>query len=269
MTGPALSRADRIFLRDHVRDLEIGAFASERTATQRLGFEIVVEVTPDTGGTEDDVDTILSYDTILAAIDTATAAERLNLLETLAERIAALLLAEPRAGAVEVELRKLDRGPFALGVAIRREKPGVDRGPAPASSPAAAAIQGDGRRIAPPPVPRLALMGEEAALPTGDGPLILLPRDAPSMVATHHAEADLRRALLALEQAGWALIARHPDLTMVASRTEIEHARRIGAACVWAPAKLILDTPGAPRSADPARLIAWLAEDLGIAPAKE
>jgi len=56
---------------------------------------------------------------------------------------------------------------------------------------------------------------------------------------------------------------------VVATRTEIEHARRTGAVCVWAPAKLILDTPGAPRSADPARLIAWLAEDLGVAPEKE
>ena len=263
-------RADRIFLRDHVRELEIGAFASERNATQRLGFEITVEVTPQSGGAEDDVDTILSYDTILAAIDTATAAERLNLLETLAERIAALLLAEPRAGAVEVELRKLDRGPFALGVSIRREKPGAERGPVPAPEIAPAAMDPAGRdRIAPPPVPRLVLMADGDALPAGEGPVIVLPVAPPALPVTGHAEADLRRALLALEQAGWALIARHPQMTVVATRTEIEHARRTGAACVWAPAKLILDTPGAPRSADPARLIAWLAEDLGIAPEKE
>ena len=104
-------------------------------------------------------------------------------------------------------------------------------------------------------------MADGDALPAGEGPVIVLPVAPPALPVTGHAEADLRRALLALEQAGWALIARHPQITVVATRT--------GAACVWAPAKLILDTPGAPRSADPARLIAWLAEDLGIAPEKE
>ncbi|MEM7490755.1 MAG: dihydroneopterin aldolase, partial [Pseudomonadota bacterium] len=81
---------DRISLRDHIREVEIGAFQLERGVTQRVRFDIVAEVTPDTEAVlGDDVDGILSYDTLIEAIDVELAAERLNLLETLAERIAA------------------------------------------------------------------------------------------------------------------------------------------------------------------------------------
>ena len=37
---------DRISLRDHVVEAEIGAFQAERGHTQRIRFDIVVEVTP-------------------------------------------------------------------------------------------------------------------------------------------------------------------------------------------------------------------------------
>ena len=46
--------------------------------------------------------------------------ERLNLLETLAERIADRILIEPQAIRVFVRIEKLDRGPGALGVEIVR-----------------------------------------------------------------------------------------------------------------------------------------------------
>ena len=43
------------------------------------------------------MDRILSYDRITEAIAAALAEERLNLLETLSERVAALILQEPQA----------------------------------------------------------------------------------------------------------------------------------------------------------------------------
>ena len=50
------------------------------------------------------------------------AAERLNLLETLAARVAERILAEPQAMRVFVRVEKLDRGPGALGVEIVRAR---------------------------------------------------------------------------------------------------------------------------------------------------
>ncbi|MEE4187886.1 MAG: diguanylate cyclase, partial [Roseobacter sp.] len=46
---------DRISLRDHIVDVEIGAFQAERGVTQRICFNIVVEVRPLTGPIDDDV----------------------------------------------------------------------------------------------------------------------------------------------------------------------------------------------------------------------
>ena len=75
---------DRISLRDHIVEVEIGAFQLERGVTQRVSFNIVVEVQPIEQPILDDVDRILSYDRLTEAIAIELGAERLNLLETLA-----------------------------------------------------------------------------------------------------------------------------------------------------------------------------------------
>jgi len=56
---------DRISLRDHITEVEIGAFQVERGTTQRLQFDVVVEVGAATAPLDDDVDRILSYDTLV------------------------------------------------------------------------------------------------------------------------------------------------------------------------------------------------------------
>lgn len=61
------------------------------------------------------MDKILSYDRLTEAIAAELAAERLNLLETLADRIAARILREPQAERVFLRIEKLDRGPWVLG----------------------------------------------------------------------------------------------------------------------------------------------------------
>ena len=55
---------DRISLRDHIVDVEIGAFQAERGNKQRVLFNIVVEVKPIEYQIKDDVDRILSYDKV-------------------------------------------------------------------------------------------------------------------------------------------------------------------------------------------------------------
>nr|MBA3325666.1 dihydroneopterin aldolase [Paracoccaceae bacterium] len=118
----ASAPVDRISVRDYTRDVEIGAFRSERGVTQRVRFNVVLEVAHHTAARDDDVDKVLSYETIVEAIEAALAAERLNLLETLAERVAAFCLADPRAVRVFVRVEKLDRIPGALGVEIARAR---------------------------------------------------------------------------------------------------------------------------------------------------
>src|SRR5690554_1123499 len=128
---------DRISLRDHLVEVEIGAFQAERGITQRICFNVVVEVRPASDALEDDVDRILSYDRVTEAIAAELAEERLNLLETLAENVAERILAEPQAVRTFVRIEKLDRGPGALGVEIVRSVEDLATKPVAAHTPSA------------------------------------------------------------------------------------------------------------------------------------
>ncbi|MGP3698737.1 dihydroneopterin aldolase [Rhodobacter sp. NSM] len=251
---------DRISLRDHVAEVEIGAFQQERGTRQRVRFNVVVEVRPHPAPLQDDVDRILSYDRITEAIAAELSAERLNLLETLAARIAERILAEPQAMRVFVRIEKLDRGPGALGVEIVRSR---------AEAPLRRTAEGgeavhplvvflDNEAIAAPDLP-----ARLDALEARGLPLVLavgLP-DEPRP-ETHHRPTQRRIDLLAIEQNAWALAARDPRCVVVATRTEIDWAMRRGQTIVWAPSKLVLDAVDGPNSRDPVALALWLAEML-------
>jgi 7,8-dihydroneopterin aldolase/epimerase/oxygenase len=249
---------DRISLRDHVVEADIGAFQKERGHKQRLRFNVVAEVRPVTEPLEDDVDRILSYDRITEAIDAELAAERLNLLETLAERVAERILAEPAAMRVFVRIEKLDIGPYALGVEIvrsRAERPVQTEG-MEAVHPLVVYLD-NGAIHAPDLSARLDQLQAEGL------PLILtvgLP-DL-SRPVTGHKPTQRRVDLLAMEQNAWTLAARDPRCVVVATRTEIDWAIKRGQSVVWAPSKLVLDAVDGPKGSDPVGLALWLAETM-------
>lgn len=258
-SAPADPR-DRISLRDHVVTADIGAFQQERGHGQRLRFNVVVEVRPAPRPLEDDVDRILSYDRITEAIATELAAERLNLLETLAERVAERILAEPQSMRVFVRIEKLDRGPGALGVEIARSRVSVpveaqDRG---ALHPVVAWLSN--AVIAAPD-----LSERLDALAASGAPVILavgLP-DGPRP-ETGQKPTQRRVDLLAIEQNAWRLAARDRRCVVVATRTEIDWAMKHGQMVVWAPSKIILDAVDGPKGPvqDGAALALWLAEQM-------
>lgn len=255
---------DRISLRDHVREVEIGAFQQERGHLQRLRFNIVVEVTPVADAVDDDVDRILSYDRLTEAIDAELGEERINLLETLAARVAERVLAAPQAQRVFVRIEKLDRGPGDLGVEIVRSQDD-------AASPH--------RDLAPPPAPRICFLGNDQVASgdlsalidrlAADGqPLVLcvgMPDGARPQAGV--ALAQRRIDLLAIEQNAWVLAGHDARCIVTETRTELDWAMRHGRISVWAPSKIVLDTvdstPPAPEEA-PA-LAAWLAAEMQAA----
>jgi dihydroneopterin aldolase len=255
---------DRISLRDHLVEVEIGAFQVERGMTQRVSFSVVVEIRPHPAPLHDDVDRILSYDRITEAIATELAAERLNLLETLAERVAERILMEPQAMRVFVRIEKLDRGPGALGVEIVRSRAAIpkqiraDEVFTISAQPLVAYVSN--AMIAAEDLPdRL-----EALLAHG-APVVLcvgLPDDAIAPVAV--AAVQHRIDLLAIEMNAWRLAARDARCVVLQSRTEIDWALKQGQLIVWAPSKLVLDTANGPltHSGDGVELAAWLAEVL-------
>ncbi|WP_333714781.1 dihydroneopterin aldolase [Yoonia sp.] len=252
---------DRISLRDYVVEVEIGAFQQERGKMQRVRFNIVVEVTPNSGPIDDDVDRILSYDKVTEAIAIELEAERINLLETLAARVAERILVQPQAERVFVRIEKLDRGPFALGVEIVRSKDGTTTG---------------GQDHVEAPHPRVVYLSNAAITSTYLKGWIdqLVARDAPLIVCVgaddvaapqvDNALAQRRIDLLAIEQNAWRLAAHDARLMVVGTRTELDWAMKNGQTCIWAPSKIVLDAVDGPAAGprDAVALVAWFAQQM-------
>jgi len=252
--GPA--PLDRISLSGLERAVEIGAFQQERGTIQRLRFHIVAEVLSTAEEAVDDVDRILSYDALGEAVDTELAAERLDLLETLAARIADRILAHPLAARCFLRIEKLDRGPYVLGVEIVRCA--SDRAVVDADIPRPLVVflsQAATQR------PDLGAALDDLV---GQGaPLILcVGRGGLAPVQVADATAERRITLLQIEQNAWALAARDRRSVIAATRTELAWALKNGRVSVWAPSKLVLDSFDAPERITGAALALWLAEEF-------
>lgn len=258
----AMAECDRISLRDYVVDVDIGAFQQERGVSQRVRFNIVVEVKA-AAQISDDVDRILSYDRVTEAIHSALGDARFNLLETLADRIAELILLEPQAQRAFVRIEKLDRGPGALGVEIMRHENDYEE-------------HGDDAGVEQ-TIPLVLYLSDDAIqsdflqdwlteLSTQEIPTILcvgLP-DAPR-IQTPEPMAQKRIDLLAIEQNAWSLAARDKRCVVIGTRTELDWALKQSNISLWAPSKLVLDATDPPKHPveDTVALAAWLARDLG------
>lgn len=117
---PHDGRRDRIFLRDYVFALEIGAYDDEVGAPQRLRVNVDLEIRRVRAEFADEVESVVSYDLIIDAIDALAAGPRMKLLETFAERLAARLLENDHAMRATIRIEKLDRVSGSLGVEIER-----------------------------------------------------------------------------------------------------------------------------------------------------
>ena len=80
--------ADRIFLSNYVRMVDIGAYAEERGVEQHVRFDVTLEVARNTAHIEDKAERVVSYDDLVAAISDLIDGPRMNLLETFAEALA-------------------------------------------------------------------------------------------------------------------------------------------------------------------------------------
>jgi FolB domain-containing protein len=113
---------DRVFVRDFVLPVRTGAYAHERNRPQRVAFNVDVRVFRP-GHAVEDMRDVFSYDIITDGIRVLVAHEHFAFVETLAERLAASIVAHPRVASVTVRVEKLEVGPGGVGVEITRERP--------------------------------------------------------------------------------------------------------------------------------------------------
>ena len=112
---------DRVFLRELVLPAFIGAYSSERETPQRLRFDVEALVQR-SASRSPDLGDVFSYDVIGDGIRMLVDAGHIVLVETLAEGIAALMLAHPRVVQVSVRVAKLDLPGGIGGIAIERTR---------------------------------------------------------------------------------------------------------------------------------------------------
>ena len=124
---PATTVIDRIFVRDLVVTMEIGAYSHERGRHQRVSFEVAADVRR-TLSDGDDMRRVFSYDVLTDAVHAVVAEGPILLVETLAERVASRLLAHDAIIRFRIKVEKLDLGPGGVGVEIMRERPPAGAG---------------------------------------------------------------------------------------------------------------------------------------------
>ncbi len=112
---------DKIFVRDFVLPVEIGAYSFEHGKTQKMRFDVTAEVVRVARNAEQ-LRHVVSYDLIMDGIRAIIAKGHVELSETLAEQIAAFILENPRVLKVVVRAEKLELGPGGVGVEIERRR---------------------------------------------------------------------------------------------------------------------------------------------------
>lgn len=115
-------RSYGIFVRDLVLECRIGAFARERRGHQRVRFNVSLSVVPQTERLDDRLMNVVSYDEVIKGIKRIVAKGHINLVETLAEEVAALCLADSRVRQARVSVEKLDVVAAAASVGVEIER---------------------------------------------------------------------------------------------------------------------------------------------------
>jgi dihydroneopterin aldolase len=113
--------ADRVLVHDFEIPVRVGAYENERSNPQRVRFNVDVEVARSARPAQDMRD-VLSYDIITDGIRLVAAEGHIPLLETLAERIASLVLEHPQVQRVAVKVEKVQMGSGRVGVEITRQR---------------------------------------------------------------------------------------------------------------------------------------------------
>lgn len=84
-----------------------GALPEERVRKQPFAFDVDVHADLSAACASDDLDDTINYGELTANIHEMVTTEQFTLLERMAERVAEVVLADPKAQRVDVEVRKL------------------------------------------------------------------------------------------------------------------------------------------------------------------
>lgn len=119
-------RTMKIFVRDLILPSRIGVYSHEKHGEQRvrINLELTCVEHP---AINDEYQNVVCYAEVVEGIRAILAQGHINLVETLAERIAALCLEDHRILAAKVRVEKLDVMPEASAVGVEIERHRINR----------------------------------------------------------------------------------------------------------------------------------------------
>ena len=120
----------RVLVRDLVLPCSIGIYEHEKRHLQRVRFNVELDVADPGSFASDEFARVLNYETVVDGIKELVAKGHIDLVETMAERIAGMCLDDPRSIRATVTVEKLDVFPEtqAVGVSIVRRRAMADAG---------------------------------------------------------------------------------------------------------------------------------------------
>ena len=115
-------RLYRILVKDLVLLCSVGAYARERLHRQRVRFNVDLHALWPAEALDDDLAKVINYKDITTGIRRIVDSGHINLVETLAERIADMCLADPRVVSARICVEKLEVEPAADGIGVEIER---------------------------------------------------------------------------------------------------------------------------------------------------
>ena len=119
-----LSQSGRrlVFVRDLEIVVSVGILEHERRYEQRVLISVELVVYDGYDGKSDRLEQVLDYSKLVDGVALLAQGEHFNLIETLAERVAAHCLIDPRVESVRVRVEKPDIMPSCRSVGVEVER---------------------------------------------------------------------------------------------------------------------------------------------------
>lgn len=118
----AVKGVRHVFVRDFETDAEIGVWSFERGKTQRVRINVDLSVLEEAEHHADQLENVVCYNDIVEGVKVIIAQGHIQLVETLAEKIAHFSLQNSRVTSVRVRVEKLEAVEDAASVGVEIER---------------------------------------------------------------------------------------------------------------------------------------------------
>ena len=111
-----------VFVRDYETDAEIGVWSHEKGDTQKVRISVDLSVLEGQEHHQDQIENVVCYNEVVLGIQRIIASGHIQLVETLAEQIAAMSLENSQVIKARVKVEKLEAVKEAASVGVEIER---------------------------------------------------------------------------------------------------------------------------------------------------